>query len=59
MKYNSGIASSYFHNSYIYIKIMLITSPMRKPLIKNSNNKMENYMMITAYGFLLQTIKIK
>ena len=27
----------YFQNSYIYIKILLITSPKRKPLIKNSN----------------------
>jgi CMP-N-acetylneuraminic acid synthetase len=27
----------YFQNSYIYIKELLITSPERKPLIKNSN----------------------
>ena len=33
----TGIASPYFHNSYIYIKIMLITSPKRTPLIKSSN----------------------
>jgi hypothetical protein len=27
----------YFQNFYIYIKELLITSPERKPLIKNSN----------------------
>ena len=27
----------YFQHSYIYIKELLITSPKRKPLIKNSN----------------------
>jgi hypothetical protein len=33
----TGIASPYFHNSYICIKIILITSPKRTPLIKSSN----------------------
>jgi len=33
----TGIASPYFHNSYICIKIMLITSLKRTPLIKSSN----------------------
>jgi hypothetical protein len=33
----TGIVSPYFHNSYICIKIMSITSPKRTPLIKSSN----------------------
>jgi hypothetical protein len=33
----TGVTSPYFHNSYIYIKIMLITSPRRTTLIKSSN----------------------
>ena len=33
----TGIVSPYFHNSYICIKIMLITSPKKTPLIKSSN----------------------
>jgi hypothetical protein len=48
----TGIASPYFHNSYICIKIMLITSPKRTPLIKSSNMstwKMRLHHMASYY----------
>jgi CMP-N-acetylneuraminic acid synthetase len=45
----------YFQNSHIYIKELLITSPERKPLIKNSN---KSYYMALQH-WVLQIVETK
>jgi hypothetical protein len=54
----TGIAGPYFHNSYICITIMLITSLKRTPLIKSSNMstwKIRLHRMVSYYKLQKRT----